>query len=65
MLEVVREFILKLMTPDGLSTGTIPQRVSRLNHELWNDTVEDDALEVAAARMPDEVLDGLGRLLRE
>ena len=27
--------------------------------------MKDDALEVAAARVPDEVLDGLGRLLRE
>lgn len=65
MLEVVRELILELLIPDTFTTSTIPERVSGLDHELGDDAVEDDTLEVAALRMTDEVLDRLRCLLRE
>jgi hypothetical protein len=65
MLQVVRELILELVTPDGLSTSTISQRVARLDHKLGNDPVENDAFIVPAAGMADKVLYCFRCLLRE
>lgn len=65
MLEVIAKLILKFMPPDRLSSGAITQRVARLDHELGDHTVEQDALEVPAAGVSDEVLDGFRCLLRE
>lgn len=65
MPKIVVELILKLSAPNGRSTRAIPERVPRLDHELGNDTMKDDAFKVATPRMCDKVLHGLGRLLRE
>lgn len=65
MLEVVRKLVLKFLAPDTIATSTVSERVSGLDHELGDDAVEDDTLEVAALRMTDEVLDCLRSLLRE
>ena len=63
MLEVVRELILKLPIPDGRPASTVSQRVSSLDHELRDDTVEDDTLVVSAACVANKVLHSLWRLL--
>ena len=65
MFQFTGELILKLSTPDTVATCTVTQRVSGLDHELRDDTMEDDALVVATARMTNEVLDRLRRLLWE
>ncbi len=65
MPQIVRKFILKLAPPDRVPARPVPERVARLDHKLGNNAVEDHALKVAAPRMTDKVLHGLGRLLRE
>ena len=65
MLQVIRKFILELLVPDRCSPSTVSQRISSLDHELRNDTVEDYALVVTAARVSHEVLHRFRGLLRE
>jgi len=65
VLQIVTELVLKLFPPDALATGTISERVSGLNHEFWNDAVEDHALEVSASGVTDKVLDRQWGLLWE
>jgi hypothetical protein len=65
MLEIVRKFILKLVPPNRRPTGAIAQRVTSLDHEFSNDTVENDALKETTPSVANKVLDCLGRLLRE
>lgn len=65
MLEVVREFIFKLMAPNRRSSRTIAKRVPGLDHKLRNNTMEYDALVVATACVANEVLNSLRCLLRE
>ncbi len=63
--EVVRKLVFEIAVPDARSAGAVAEGVARLDHELGYDAVEDHAIVVSAARVSDEVLDGLGRLLRE
>ena len=63
--EVVGELVFKFTVPDARSARAVAEGVARLNHELGNDAVEDHAVVVSAARVSNEVLDGLRCLLRE
>lgn len=65
VFELVCELVFELAAPDGSPSSAVAQGVSGLDHELGNDTVEDDALEVSAARMTHEVLHRLRGLLGE
>ena len=65
MFQIIRELILKFVPPDGRTTGTISQRVARLDHELRNDTMENNPFEISASRMPNKVLHRFRSLLRE
>ena len=42
VLRIVSEFIFKLLTPNTLATGAVPERVSGLDHGFMNYTVESD-----------------------
>jgi hypothetical protein len=69
------EFILKLVTPNRFTTGTISQRVTRLQHltdvstskslravfthKLLDDTMEDDPVVVAILGVGNKVFDRL------
>ena len=59
VFELVREFILKLSPPDRRASSSIREWVSRLNHKLWNDTMEYNTLEISASGVTHKVLDGL------
>ena len=65
MFKLIRELVLELPSPDRVAASAVSKRVARLDHELWNHAMEDDAFEVAAARVTDEVLDGLWCMLGE
>ena len=65
MPKIVRKLVFKLAVPDACSARAVAKGVARLDHELGNDTVENHVVVVPATRVSDEVLDGLGRLLRE
>lgn len=65
MPKIVRKLVFEIAVPDACSASAVAERVTRLDHELGNDTVENHVVVVPAARVSDEVLDGLGRLLRE
>ena len=63
--EVVGKLVFEFAVPDARSARAVAEGVAGLDHELGNDAVEDHAVVVSAVRVSDEVLDGLGRLLRE
>ena len=65
MLQIVTELIFKLFSPNALAPGTVSEGVPSLDHEFWNDAVEDYAFEVSASSVTDEILDGQRSLLRE
>ena len=65
MLQLLTKLVLKLAPPNRRPARAIPQRVARLDHELRDHAVEDDALEVRAPGVADEVLDRLRRVLGE
>ena len=37
---------LKLLAPDGLSPSAVTERISRLNHKVFDHTMEDQAVVV-------------------
>jgi hypothetical protein len=43
VLQLRMEFILKLVTPDGFTTGTIAKRVTRLQHLSGHQHLEESA----------------------
>ena len=49
-------FIFKVLTPDRLPAHASASWVAALDHELFNDTVEDDAIVIAVFRVCAEVL---------
>lgn len=65
MPKIVMELIFELSTPNRSSTRSISEWIPGLNHELWNDTMENDTLEVATPRMSHEVLYSFRCLLRK
>lgn len=65
MLQVIREFIFELPSPDGISPRTITERITSLDHELWDHAMENDPVEVATPRVADKVLYGFWCLGRE
>ena len=65
MFQVITEFIFKVFPPYASASCAITERVSGLDHKLRNDAVEDYTIVVTALRMPDEILNSLGCLLRE
>lgn len=65
VLQIVAKLIFKLLSPDAFAAGTVSKGVSGLDHEFWDDAVEDHAFEVPASGVTDEVLDCERRLLGE
>lgn len=65
MFEVVGKLVLELLVPNARPSRPITQRIARLDHELGDHTMENHIVVIPAARKPDEVLHGLGRLLGE
>jgi len=65
VLQIVRKLVLEIAIPDARPAGAISERVACLDHELWDDAVEDDAVVERAPGVTDKVLHRLGSLLRE
>ena len=65
MLQLVRELVFKFAIPNARPARAIAERVARLDHELGYHAMEEHAVVVSAPRMPNEVFDRLGSLLRE
>ena len=65
MFEVIRELVLKLPAPNTCASSSIAKWISRLDHKFGNDTMEYDTFIISTARMPNKILHGFGRLLRE
>jgi len=65
VLQIFRKLVFKLVVPDARPTRAIAKWVARLDHELGDHAVEDDAVVVPAPCVAHEVLHGLGSLLRE
>ena len=65
MLQIFRKLVFKLVVPDARPARAIAKWVARLDHELGDHAVEDDAVVVPAPRVAHEVLHGLGSLLWE
>jgi hypothetical protein len=51
------ELIFKVSTPTTLSTSTIPEGITSLQHEFLDDSVEDDVVVVTIVDVRDKVLD--------
>ncbi len=62
--QVRAEFILKFVTPDGVAPCTIAFRVSGLNHETFDNSVEDQVVVVPIFGMCSEVLNRFWAILR-
>jgi hypothetical protein len=54
------EFILKVSSPNTLTTSTISEWVTCLQHKLLDDSVEDNIVVITIVDVGDEVLDCLG-----
>lgn len=65
MFQIIRELVFELITPNRHSSGSVTQRITRLDHKLRNDTMEQYTLVISTPCMSDKVLDCLWRLLRE
>lgn len=55
MLQIRRKFVFEFPSPDRSSSSSITKGVTGLNHELGDYTMEDDAFEIATARMSDKI----------
>ena len=55
MLQIIRKLVLELSAPDRRSSRPVTQRISSLNHELWNHSVEYDTLEESTSSVTDKV----------
>ena len=64
MLEVRRDLVFELRTPDRSATCSIAIWVSSLDHEAFNDSMENQVTVVAIAGVGREILDSFGALLR-
>ena len=65
MFQIIRELVFELITPNRHSSGSVTQRITRLDHKLRDDPMEDDTLEKSTARMSDKVFDRLRCVFRE
>jgi len=65
VFEIWGELVFELLPPDTSTTCSITQRVTGLDHELGDDTMEDNAFVVATTRVANKVLHCFGCLLRE
>ena len=65
VLQIVAKLVLELFPPDTFAASAVSEGVPSLDHEFWDDAVEDHAFKVSASGVTDEVLDGQRRLLRE
>jgi hypothetical protein len=65
VLQIITKLVLKLFPPDAFTASTFSKGVAGLDHEFWDDTVEDHAFEVPALGVTDKVLGSQRRLLRE
>ena len=55
MFQFGMKFVLKFPTPNGFAASSITLRISGLNHEIFNDTVEDDIVVITISTMGKEV----------
>jgi hypothetical protein len=51
------ELVFKVSTPTTLSTSPISERITSLQHELLDDSVENDVVVVTIVDVRDKVLD--------
>lgn len=65
MLQIIPKFILKVPSPETLPARTVAQWISRLEHELLDDTMEGDIVVVPFSRESNKVLDGLVHFVGE
>ena len=65
VLQIVTELVFKLFPPNAFASGTVSEGVPGLDHEFWNNAVEDYAFEESASSVTDEVLHGQRCLLWE
>ena len=59
MLKRSVDLVFEFLTVNGATSPACACRVAGLNHEGWDDTVEDDVVVVAALRECPDVLAGL------
>jgi hypothetical protein len=59
------ELVFKVSTPYTFSTSPITERISRLEHELLDDSVKENVVVVAILNMRDEILDRFWRSIGE
>lgn len=57
------DLVFKLVPVDTRPSAPRPRRVARLDHKVWDDSVEDDAVVVVSLRQRRKVLARLGRVL--
>jgi len=59
------ELVFKVTAPATLSARSISKRITSLQHELFDDSMEDDIIVITIIDVRDEVLDRLRRSFRE
>mmetsp|Transcript_10932 Transcript_10932/g.27630 ORF Transcript_10932/g.27630 Transcript_10932/m.27630 type:complete len:486 (+) Transcript_10932:299-1756(+) len=59
MSQRFNKFILKIMSPNTLATGTVTPRIAGLNHKVADHAVEEQTVVVAVLAVSDKVLAGL------
>jgi len=63
MLQRLLNLIFELFAVDGTTASTGSGRIACLNHEVWDDTVEDDVIVVASLGESCKVLASFGRMV--
>lgn len=63
VLQRWRNFVFELLAVYGFAASTGTSRIATLNHEVWNDAVEDKTVEVVALCERSEVFACLGRMV--